>query len=99
MAVVAKSDNSTGNASYSSYVLQSRDIRFVFTAPYRVSNPSKDNEPHPKFSAEEAHAFFAKHGLGIRAVGKQHLMAMAMASGCRFQSDDASHRISWCQSH
>ena len=34
MKLVAKSDNTTGNHSYSSYVLQSGELTFAFSAPY-----------------------------------------------------------------
>lgn len=40
LAQVAKSDHSTGNPLYASYVLQSQELVFVFTAPYAPPSPS-----------------------------------------------------------
>ncbi|CAM9725002.1 unnamed protein product, partial [Ectocarpus sp. 8 AP-2014] len=37
MKLVAKSDQSTGNAQHASYVVQSNDLRFVCTAPYSLA--------------------------------------------------------------
>ena len=34
MQVIAKSDMTTGNSVYASYVLRSNDLVFVFSAPY-----------------------------------------------------------------
>jgi 4-hydroxyphenylpyruvate dioxygenase len=34
MSLIAKSDQSTGNSTFASYVLQSNDLVFTFTAPY-----------------------------------------------------------------
>lgn len=66
---VAKSDMSTNNHSYASYVYQSGETKFIFTAPYgtQVEKP-EHSTPHPNFDAQEAHAFNAKHGLAARAI-------------------------------
>lgn len=40
LAQVAKSDHSTGNPLYASYVLQSQELVFVFTAPYAPPSSS-----------------------------------------------------------
>jgi len=70
MPLVAKSDQSTGNLTYASYVLKSHDLVFTFTAPYssKVSQQGSIT-PHPAFSPNEADQFFTKHGLGVKAVG------------------------------
>ncbi len=70
MELVAKSDLQTGNSTYASYVMQTNDLRIVFTAPYSV-NTEKTNSviAHPKFDAKEAHEFFAKHGIAAKAIG------------------------------
>ncbi len=34
MTLVAKTDQSTGNSTFASYVLQSNELVFTFTAPY-----------------------------------------------------------------
>jgi len=75
MNVVAKSDLSTGNQLFASYVLQSHRMRFIFTAPYAVELGARGGvEPKeaaiPGFSPRHAGDFFAKHGLGVKAVGK-----------------------------
>ena len=73
MGLVAKSDLSTQNTMFASYVLKSNDLRFVFTAPYsrqawKSSPPSKTPLPH--YDQHQAHEFVAKHGLAVRAVGE-----------------------------
>ncbi|KAL2630101.1 hypothetical protein R1flu_014787 [Riccia fluitans] len=70
MNLVAKSEQTTGNQTYCSYVIQSNELVFAFTAPYSTKiDQSSTRVPHPGFRAEEATAFFTKHGLGVRAVG------------------------------
>lgn len=74
MKLVAKSDNTTGNHSYASYVLKSNELTFVFSAPYAVNNealfPETDAAlPHASFDSEGAFDFFKKHGLAVKAVG------------------------------
>ena len=71
---VAISDLSTGNNLYSSVVLKSNDVTFVFTAPYHMNHEvEKNNEiksiPHPNYSQEFAFEFIKNHGLAVRAVG------------------------------
>ena len=66
------SDLSTNNNLYSSVVLKSNDVTFVFTAPYH-HEADKNNEiksiPHPNYSQEFAFEFIKNHGLAVRAVG------------------------------
>lgn len=70
MPTVAKSDLSTGNSTYASYVLQSNDLVFVFTAPYSKSVRGSDSRaPIKSFKSEDAVSFFDKHGVAVRAVG------------------------------
>lgn len=70
MQLVAKSDMSTGNQQYASYVLQSNELVFAFTAPYSGKvEKIGSKEPHPEFSQDSAREFFNKHGLGVRAIG------------------------------
>lgn len=70
MNLVAKSDQSTGNQTYCSYVVQSNDLVFSFTAPYSQQiDQSNTRPPHPGFCPDDAKAFFDKHGLAVRAVG------------------------------
>ena len=61
MPIVAISNLSTGNSKYSSIVLQSNSLCFVFTAPYGVSFSKGREEisppPHPGFDVEQAHDF------------------------------------------
>ena len=74
MTLVAKSDQSTGNTSFASYVLQSNDVIFTFTAPYsRVAwqhGGQAAKVPLPHFKQQEAHDFIMSHGLAVRAVGE-----------------------------
>jgi len=67
---VAKSDQSTGNAHYASYVMRSKDVRFVCTAPYSSKvDLEGSRRPLPNFDQEAARQFFNTHGLGVRALG------------------------------
>ena len=69
MPTVAKSDQTTGNKTYASYVLQSGELLFSFTAPYSSKvDQTGTNKPNPKFNSEFARTFFASHGLAVRAV-------------------------------
>lgn len=70
LSLVAKSDQSTGNGVYSSYVMQCNDFRLVFTAPYASATQQPSNKgPNPNFKVEQAHAFFSKHGVAAYAIG------------------------------
>lgn len=84
MPLVARSDLSTGNATCSSYVCQSRHLVFAFTAPTSIGDGNENGEsgedgdkattspskcPYPCYSREEARAFVSRHGLAVRAVG------------------------------
>ncbi|GBF87494.1 carbamoyl-phosphate synthase large subunit, chloroplastic-like protein [Raphidocelis subcapitata] len=72
MTLVGKSDQSTSNAAFASYVLQSNELVFTFTAPYsRVAPRSADGPPPPLpgYSQQAAYDFLNKHGLAVRAVG------------------------------
>jgi 4-hydroxyphenylpyruvate dioxygenase len=85
MGLVAKSDLSTQNTMFASYVLKSNDLCFVFTAPYsrhawKSSPPSKTPMPH--YDQHQAHEFIASHGLAVRAVGEQLPWAASFAWGC-----------------
>ncbi|GFR45369.1 hypothetical protein Agub_g6744 [Astrephomene gubernaculifera] len=70
MTLVAKSDQSTANTLYASYVLQSGDLVFAFTAPYgkRTAVPG-EGTPLPHYSLDGAYEFVNTHGLAVRAVG------------------------------
>ena len=78
MEFISKSDQSTGNTVHASYVLQSGDMRMIFTAPYSatpinsnvadVISETSHSCPFPKFSSEVASSFFQKHGFGVRSV-------------------------------
>jgi hypothetical protein len=74
MTLVAKSDQSTGNAAFASYVLQSNELVFSFTAPYSRKAPRADGGaaavPLPGYSQDVAYEFLNTHGLGVRAVGE-----------------------------
>lgn len=70
MQLIAKSDQSTGNHHFASYVLRSHDIVFAFTAPYSIKTDKTNSKPAlPHFSVEGAHQFFATHGFAVKAVG------------------------------
>jgi len=75
MTLRGKSDASTGNAAFASYVVKSNDLVFAFTA-YVGERDSGDgkrtsgrNEGHPGHDGKEVRRFFEKHGFAARAVG------------------------------
>lgn len=72
MTLVAKSDHSTGNRKYCSYVLQSNALIFTFTAPYSrrcYAESDSSSEPLPEFDQQQAYDFICTHGFAVRAVG------------------------------
>eukprot|EP00878_Enallax_costatus_P016232 GHUV01017025.1.p1 GENE.GHUV01017025.1~~GHUV01017025.1.p1 ORF type:complete len:376 (+),score=123.06 GHUV01017025.1:262-1389(+) len=72
MTLVAKSDHSTGNSKYCSYVLQSNDLIFTFTAPYSRKcyvESESSVEPLPDFDQQQAFEFVCTHGFAARAIG------------------------------
>ena len=67
--LTAKSDQSTGNKAHASYLLESNEVKMIFTAPYRQASPEESKTKSiPSFSQDIACDFFDKHGLGVRAV-------------------------------
>ena len=67
---VAKSDMSTGNNTYASYVMKSEDSVFVFTAAYNNPNDQEGTRhPHPVFDQTTTHQFVQNHGVAVRAIG------------------------------
>ncbi|KAF0693366.1 hypothetical protein As57867_000654, partial [Aphanomyces stellatus] len=68
--LVAKSDQSTGNHAYASYVMQSGELQLVITAPYSRANQKEATaaQPLPAFDVPFAHEFCNKHGLAVRAM-------------------------------
>ena len=68
--MVAKSDLTTGNKKYASYALQSKELLFVFTAPYssHLIGEESSVEPHPDFQHDRVYKFIRDHGLAVRAV-------------------------------
>eukprot|EP00775_Hariotina_reticulata_P005049 gene5049-5290_t len=73
MTLVAKSDHSTGNSKYATYVLRSNDLVFSFTAPYSrkayADTAATSIEPLPGYDQHQAFEFVCTHGLAVRAVG------------------------------
>lgn len=71
MTLVAKSDQSTGNGVFCSYVLQSHELVMAFTAPYSRTAPrSGDSVPLLGYSQDKACEFLNSHGLAVRSVGE-----------------------------
>ncbi|CAH0482329.1 unnamed protein product [Peronospora belbahrii] len=73
MKLRAKSDQSTGNPVSASYVIQSGQVKLVFTAPYGLETVKRvdSTSPMPGYYLEEAHEFITRHGLAVRALGIQ----------------------------
>ncbi|KAG2483092.1 hypothetical protein HYH03_018030 [Edaphochlamys debaryana] len=70
MSLVAKSDQSTNNTLYASYVLKSNDLVFSFTAPYsKKAAALSEGTPLRDYSLDQAYDFVNTHGLAVRSVG------------------------------
>ena len=71
MKMTGKSDQSTGNHHYASYVCETGSVAFWFSAPYsKATEKPKDKvPPHPQYDMDFAHNFNIKHGLAARAIG------------------------------
>ncbi|RLN73178.1 hypothetical protein BBJ28_00004426 [Nothophytophthora sp. Chile5] len=71
MQRVGKSDQSTGNHVSASYVVQSGEIKLVFTAPYALETEKAPgaHSPVPGYDPKFAQKFIMKHGLAVRALG------------------------------
>ncbi|CAL9043314.1 unnamed protein product [Musa banksii] len=74
MPLAARSDLSTGNPFFASYLLRSASLRFLFSAPYggpaaadAAANPA-NTSPIPSFDADRARRFSVDHGLAVRAI-------------------------------
>ncbi len=73
MTLVAKSDLSTSNTQFASYVLQSNDVVFAFTAPYSRTawktsgTPSSAHHPSAAAAAAAAAAEPAANGSASKA--------------------------------
>jgi len=73
MEFIAKTDLSTGNNRYCSYVLRSGDLTFSFTSAYGYCPLSEEEQAKQADETGVDKAivsdFFAKHGLGVRSIG------------------------------
>ena len=73
MEFIAKTDLSTGNNRYCSYVLRSGDLTFSFTSMYGYCPLSEEDQAKQADETGVDKAivsdFFAKHGLGVRCIG------------------------------
>eukprot|EP00466_Bigelowiella_natans_P013251 jgi/Bigna1/136436/aug1.34_g11144 len=84
MPRVAKSELSTGNGKFSSHIISSGDVKFIFSSPYgqyqddndsssSSSSPTSDddnnNDNFLSFDTDVAHTFIRDHGTAVRAVG------------------------------
>ncbi|EEY55147.1 4-hydroxyphenylpyruvate dioxygenase, putative [Phytophthora infestans T30-4] len=71
MAQIGKSDQSTGNHVSASYVIQSGEVKLVFTAPYALETEKAPDAVSSisGYDPEFAQMFVMKHGLAVRAVG------------------------------
>ncbi|KAJ8459645.1 hypothetical protein OPV22_032571 [Ensete ventricosum] len=74
MPLAARSDLSTGNPFFASYLLRSASLRFLFSAPYggpataEAAANSATPSPIPSFDADRARRFSVDHGLAVRAI-------------------------------
>lgn len=72
MDLISKTDLSTGNSIHASYLLQSGDMRMLFTAPYYSKEEDISPSSHlpilPSFQSQRACNFTSEHGLGVCAI-------------------------------
>lgn len=68
--LAAKSDCSNGNSKFGSYLVQSKDVKMIFTAPYGDIGSKNiiDSNANLKFDPSIARNFITNHGLGVRAI-------------------------------
>ncbi|KAI3921475.1 hypothetical protein MKW98_013409 [Papaver atlanticum] len=73
MPIIAKSDLSTANYIHASYIINSGDLNFIFTAPYSKKISEMNNQENtasiPTFNHDKARDFSNTHGFGVRAIG------------------------------
>lgn len=69
MRLVARSDQSTGNNLFASYIVQSHDLVFGFTSPQPKFLAEKHVGGDFGFDDEACREFIAQQGLGVRALG------------------------------
>jgi len=69
MQQVAKSDQSTGNQNFASYVMKTHEVLFAFSAPYSTKTEKPNNKPAMPHDIAFMHEFNMRHGLAVRAVG------------------------------
>jgi len=70
MELIGESRKETGNHSYTSFVLKTNTVKFVFTAPYLAEFKHPDNKmPNPKYDEKKALSFFSRHGCGVSSIG------------------------------
>jgi 4-hydroxyphenylpyruvate dioxygenase len=105
LSQVAKSDSSTGNPLYASYVLQSQELVFVFTAPYASTPPSSSvaaapsqpshriAEASPSLAPSPHPAFDSSMAMGF--FGRHGLAVRAIG----IEVHDASQAYEACLAH
>jgi 4-hydroxyphenylpyruvate dioxygenase len=70
MKEIAFSRKESGNHAYTSYILQTSNVKFVVNAPYLTEfKYPKSKPPNPKYDEERAKAFFSRHGNGVSCIG------------------------------
>eukprot|EP01035_Chromulina_nebulosa_P032878 gene32878-43970_t len=70
MDLISKSDFSTGNNIHCSYLLQSGDVKMLFSAPFSTPRQNEvASEPSiPSYNTQLAQKFFIDHGFAVRAI-------------------------------
>jgi len=69
MQQVARSDQTTTNHHYASYVVRTNELVFAFSAPYSRKTDKSISKPALPHDIDFMHEFNARHGLAVRAVG------------------------------
>nr|XP_043632326.1 4-hydroxyphenylpyruvate dioxygenase [Erigeron canadensis] len=69
MPLLYKSDLSTGNNTHASYLINSGQLNFLFTAPYSTTiSTTGSTSSIPTFSHTACRNFTATHGLAVRSI-------------------------------
>jgi len=69
MQQIARSDQTTGNHHFASYVMKSHDVILTFSAPYSRKTDKTNSKPALPVDIDNMHEFNNKHGVAVRAVG------------------------------
>eukprot|EP01100_Stratorugosa_tubuloviscum_P005696 TRINITY_DN252_c3_g1_i1.p1 TRINITY_DN252_c3_g1~~TRINITY_DN252_c3_g1_i1.p1 ORF type:complete len:424 (-),score=204.52 TRINITY_DN252_c3_g1_i1:70-1341(-) len=69
MKITGVSNQETGNHTYTSYILEAADVKFILNSPYLYHFQHPDNKvPNPSFDSKRASSFWSRHGNGVSTI-------------------------------